>query len=126
MLGFLKMTAHKAACGESQQLCQFLVEELRRRIPKLQCRETKQWCTLFEPGRNRFAYVSHRKTSRAIEVWCAGNVNDLVAHRGAEVVPRAVIRNGWEECFPARLFLTTARAIRGACILLYEVSYRAS
>lgn len=120
------MSAHKGACGESQQLCQLLVEELRRQIPKLHCRETKQWCALFEPGRNRFAYVSHRKTSGAIEVWCAGDVDALLAHGGAAVVRRAVIRGGWEERFPARFFLRTSRAIRGACTLLYEVSYRAS
>src|SRR5712692_7561390 len=125
-LGSRQMTAHKGACDESQQLCHLLVEELRKRVPKLQCRETKQWCALFEPPRNRLAYISHRKTSAVIEVWCAGDVNDLMGHGGIDIVPRTKIRGGWEQRFPGRFFLSTAREIRSACALLYEVSYRAS
>ena len=103
------MTAHNLACTESKDLCDLLFEELQKQIPKLQRRETKQWCALFESGRNRFAYVSHRKQSGSIEVWCARDVDNLIAHTGITVSPRNKIRGGWEQRFPARFFLKTTR-----------------
>lgn len=120
------MTAHSVACTESRELCGLLFEELRKRLPTLQRRETKRWCALFDAGRNRFAYVSHRRTSGSIEVWCAGDVDDLVAHGGIKVSPRHKIRGGWEVRFPARFVLKSARDLRGASTLLHEVSYSAS
>lgn len=120
------MTAHAEASSDSKDLCRELFDQLANRIPNLQRRETKRWCALFQPGRNRFAYVGHRKTSGEIEVWCAGDIEHLLDHGGIRVVPRTTMRIDWERRFPGRFFLKTAREVNGACALLYEVSFDAS
>ena len=120
------MTAHAEASSDSKQLCQSLFDRLASRIPNLERRETKRWCALFQQGRNRFAYVGHRKTSGEIEVWCAGDIERLVNHGGMHVVPRAKMRIDWERRFPGRFFLKSSREVNGACALLYEVSFNAS
>lgn len=120
------MSAHTQASTESSSLCDLLVERLRVHIPRLECARTKRWCGLFEPGRTRFAYISHRKRSGSVEVWCAGEVLKLKNHGGVPFTPRDRIGGGWEGKFPGRFLLKTARDVDGAVRLLHEVSYRAS
>lgn len=74
------MSAHSEASYGSQHLCQKLFDNLAISIPRLKRQQTKRWCALFEPGRNRFAYVSHRKRLSRIEVWCSGDVDKLTKY----------------------------------------------
>ena len=120
------MSAHSDACEASQILCQHLYDKLREKIPALVRAETKNWCALYELGRNRFVYISHRKTSRRIEVWCLGDVDALQNDTNLEVIPRKKMSAGWEKRFPARFFIDQEADIEAACELLYRVSYRVS
>ena len=120
------MSAHSEASDNSQYLCQKLYEGLSKLIPELQRKQTKRWCALFEQGRNRFAYVSHRKKMSRIEIWCAGDVDELVSHSNIIVIPRDEIKSGWEEKFPARFVIDDDSDIPAACDLLFNVSYCAS
>ena len=120
------MSAHLSASIESQNLCQKLYDRLQTKIPSLKRTQTKRWCGLYEPGRNRFAYISHRKTISRIEVWCLGDIEDLQRNARLNVIPRDEIRRGWEERFPARFFIDQESNIETACDLLYRISYHAS
>ena len=120
------MSAHSEASFDSQNLCRKLFEALFLYIPKLQIKQTKQWGAFFEPGRNRFAYISHRKQLPRIEVWCAGDVDKLKRYTSLDIIPRDEIRGGWEERFPARFVIDDETDIPTACELLFNVSYRAS
>jgi hypothetical protein len=120
------MSAHSQASYESQHLCDKLFEKLIEYIPHMEVKRTKQWCALFVPGRNRFAYVSHRKRLSRIEIWCAGDVDELTSFRDLHVIPREEIRGGWEERFPARFTIDHDSDIPAACDLLFNVSYKAS
>jgi hypothetical protein len=121
-----KMSAHTEASYESQYLCEKLFEMLLSRIPQLNRKQTKQWCALYDFGRNRFAYVSHRKRLSRIEVWCSGDVDELKKYSSIDVIPRDEIRGGWEEKFPARFVIDDESDIPAACDLLFNISYRAS
>ena len=120
------MSAHSEASYESQQLCKKLLKKLLGYIPKIECQQTKRWCAFFVSGRNRFAYVSHRKRLSRIEIWCAGNVNELTSFSALDVIPRKKIKGGWEEKFPARFIIDDESDIHVACDLLFKVSYKAS
>lgn len=81
---------------------------------------------MFEPGKNRFAYVSHRKKLPRIEVWCAGDVDKLISYSNINVIPREEIKGGWEERFSARFPLDDESNIIEACHLLFNISYKFS
>lgn len=118
------MLAHELASKGSQVLCDKLFSALKHRIPRVECSMTKQWCALFESGRNRFAYVAHRKTSDSIQIWCAGDVDSLVKNKYLIVIPRNKIRGGWEENFPARFTVDSDTLIDPAADLLFSISYK--
>jgi hypothetical protein len=118
------MSAHSEASSESQYLCQELFKGLSEIIPELQRKQAKQWCAIFQQGGNRFAYVSHRKTLPRIEIWCAGDVDELITYSNIEVIPRDKIKGGWEERFPARFVIDDESDIPAACDPLFSVSYQ--
>ena len=120
------MSAHSEASYGSQHLCEKLFQKLLDHIPQLEIKQTKQWCALFVPGKNRFAYVSHRKRLSRIEVWCAGDVDELTSFSRLNVMPREEIKGGWEERFPARFIIDDGSDISAACDLLVNISYKAS
>jgi hypothetical protein len=120
------MSDHSEASYESQQLCEKLFKRLLVYIPQIESKRTKQWCTLFVPGGNRFAYVSHRKRLSRIEIWCAGDVDELTSFSALDVIPREKIKGGWEERFPARFIVDDEADIPAACDLLFNISYKTS
>jgi hypothetical protein len=120
------MSDHGSASDGSKIICEKLFNALRKRIPKLQRAETKKWCAFFEPGKNRFAYLSHRKTSSGVQIWCAGDLDLLVRNSFFKVIPRDKIRGGWEERFPARFYLDHEHQIDAAVSLLFSISYQHS
>jgi len=120
------MSAHDLASTGSKNLCELLIRELQNKIPRLECARSKSWCGLYEPGRNRFAYISHRKRQQKIEVWCAGDVDDLTSATSINVIPRDTIKPGWEERYPARFIIENESNIGAASDLLYRVSYASS
>jgi len=97
-----------------------------KKIPELKRNETKNWCAFYQKGRKRFAYINHRIRTSKIEVWCSGELNELVDKSKLEIFPREKIGYGWESNFPARFFLTNKNEIDSACNLLYEISYNNS
>jgi hypothetical protein len=121
-----KMSAHSEASYESQHLCEKLFKKLLDYIPQIESKRTKQWCALFVPGGNRFAYVSHRKRLSRIVIWCAGDVDELTSFSALDVIPREKIKGGWEERFPARFIVDDEADIPAACDLLFNISYKAS
>jgi len=118
------MSAHELASKGSQSLCNKLFDSLMRRIPRIERSMTKQWCAFFEKGNNRFAYVAHRKTTNSIQIWCAGDVDALINNKYLKVIPRTIIRGGWEENYPARFTVESADQIESAADLLYFISYK--
>jgi len=121
------MSAHAKAIRESRAMCDRLYERLAAGVPGLAREHTKQWCALYEPGRNRFAYVSHRLTEDIVEVWCRGDVDKLRSCPGIDVRPRNQIRDkGWEKEYPARFEVYNGQTLAAAVHRLLTVSYLAS
>jgi hypothetical protein len=120
------MPAHDIASVGCRQLCDELYRQLCLLIPNLKRAKTQNWCAIYTEGRNRFAYVEHRLHNARVDVWCAGDVDDLCRESRIEVRPRTQIQPGWEERFPARFSLFSEGNIPIACELLRSVSWPAS
>jgi len=71
-------SAHSQASHESARLCERLFEELGKLIPNLQRNPTKGSCGIWQSGRTRFAYVYHSKSMSQIEIWCRGDMPELL------------------------------------------------
>ena len=69
------MTSHIKAHTGSRALCDHLVEALRDFIPDIAIVYNDDECALFQPGRNRFAHVYHRKDTDEIKVYFRGDLN---------------------------------------------------
>jgi len=120
------MSDHIEASLGSKNMCQKLFDCLAEKIPNLKRSQSKNWCGFYQAGRNRFAYISHRKQSSDIQIWCSGDVEDLLNESRIEVIPREEIKSGWEEKYPARFYVKSDLDIDPACDLLYKISYPTS
>jgi len=120
------MSDHMEASEESKSLCDKLYERLSKRISNLQRVETQRWCGLYQPNRNRFAYINHRKRMHRIEVWCLGDPTELQRNTTLNVKPRQPTTGGFSALFQARFFVDHPSEIETACDLLYQISYRLS
>lgn len=117
------MSDHTESCSQSQDLCDALFAQLVRKIPHLQRSQSARWCALFEDGRKRFAYVTHRKRMNRIEVWCLGEFEQLEEHSDLPVKPRTPTTSGWRG-FGGRIFVDDISQIDAAAELLCQVSYQ--
>jgi hypothetical protein len=118
------MSNHDEACVESSQLCDRLFEGLSKKIPYLQKSESQKWCSYFELGKRRFAYIGHRKTARRIEIWCLGDPSVLQEKTELMIEPRKPTTGGFGEQFQSRFYLDKSSEIRSAVHLLYSISFK--
>jgi hypothetical protein len=125
MLSMGIMATHTQASQKSRDLCDQLFAAVQKAIPKSKRSSTIGSCGLYQEGRTRFAYVYHSGTH--IEIWCRGDINDLMqSNYGLHVVERIEQRPGWEKSFPARFQISSTDQIVGAVSLLKNVSFSAS
>ena len=121
------MSAHSIACRGSQDLCEELYAAVKALAPQLRSGTSERWCFYYAPGRKRFAYVAHYKTTDRVQVWCRGDLNKLQKAGPPLVKPRGRTESGgWEREFPGRFELTSATQIPAAARLLHAVSYARS
>ena len=120
------MSDHSDSVNDSTDLCDELFSHLARRIPGLQRSQSVRWCALFQKGRTRFAYVSHRKTMSRIEVWCLGEISALADGSSLTFYPRKPTAGGFGRDFEARFFVDYSSQLDDAAQILYDVSYRES
>jgi hypothetical protein len=123
----MPLSAHSQAGHESAQLCENLFKELCQLIPNLQRNPTKGSCGMWQSGKTRFAYVYHSKSMSQIEIWCRGDMAELIKNDpGLGVQGRESPRQGWEESFPARFRIHRQEQIPLAARYLKENSFRSS
>lgn len=119
------MVDHSEGCNESRTLCENLSEKLKSKIPSLKVSLSGGCCSFSVPNSRKFAYVYHRKVKTIIEVWCSGDMQDLLNQSYVEFRP-GVSRTepGWQTNFPGRFTLDDISKIENAVSLLYEISYK--
>lgn len=123
----MTLNAHSQASQESARLCDKLFEELGNLIPNLQRNSTKGSCGIWQTGRTRFAYVYHSKSMSQIEIWCRGDMNELLKNDpGLKVQGRESPKQGWEESFPVRFRLYRQEQISVAAMYIRDNSFEAS
>jgi hypothetical protein len=82
-------------------------------------------CAIFQENGNRFAYVYHRKSSDAVEIWCRGSVDRLRACPGITFREREKLGDVWAD-FPGRFEIGSPIEIEPALRCLVEEAYPAS
>lgn len=117
------MNHHHSAAEISRRMCEHLQSTLSSRIPNLIRSESTQWCGLSQAGRNRFAYVNHRKRMYRIEVWCMGDPAQLQLHTRLNVQTRQPTTGGFGERFQARVFVDSNDYIEEIAEMLFRVSF---
>ena len=95
------MTSHIKADAGSRALCEQLEEAIRASVPNIRSSYSKDTCALFEPGRNRFAYVYHRKDTDEIKVYFRGDLNSHPFDPSGALEPQDIhkrpeIKPGWQ------------------------------
>ncbi len=118
------MSDHTESLSSSADLCDALYTGLAKRIPNLKRSQSYRWCAFFQEGSPRFAYVSHRKKSSRIEVWCRGEFEVLAARSPLTFHPRKPTSGGFGREFEARFFVDDAAQLPAAIQILYDVSYQ--
>ena len=120
-------SGHSNAGRESHLNCDSLFAELASLIPDLKRNETQGSCGIFQTGGTRFAYVYHYKTRPYVEIWCRGDREQLLANDpGLSMAGRERSKPGWEESFPARFRVSSAKQAALAAAFLAEFSFPAS
>ncbi|MCB0177254.1 MAG: HNH endonuclease [Anaerolineae bacterium] len=119
------MSSHGKAKSGSRSLCLELQKDLQKTIPDLRVSESKQTCGLYEPGRNRFAYVYHRTDQDLIRVYFRGDSSvkliDPTGHIDIQVRPK--IESGWEKEFPYFFVISKSTEVDLATKILLIYSY---
>ena len=116
------MSDHTDCCSESRGLCEALFNGLRGRIVDLTRSESTRWCGFFQLKRNRFCYINHHKTMSRTEVWCLGELSNLVSFTPMPVNPRTATSGGFGKQYQARFFIDELSQIDGAVEVLYQES----
>ena len=123
----MAISGHSQASQESAQLCEKLFKELGELIPNLRRNPTKGSCGIWQLGKTRFAYVYHYKSMSQIEIWCRGDMAELLRNDpGLGVQGRENPSQGWEESFPVRFRIHRHEQIPVAARYLKDNSFPAS
>jgi predicted HNH restriction endonuclease len=119
------MSSHSECCNESRALCEGLSEKLKQKIVDLKISQSGDCCSFSVTNTRKFIYVYHRKVKKIIEVWCSGNMEELINQSYVEFRPGTTkIKMGWHKNFPGRFILKRNSEIENAVSLLYEISYK--
>ena len=97
------MPNHNKASKESQELCNSLLNELKRYLPNVTRSESNETCGIYVPGKNRFAYVYHRTKGKFVRVYFRGNISivpSLQAGLSTPIHVRPKVEKGWDKEFP--------------------------
>lgn len=119
------MPSHSECCNESRTLCENLSQKLKLKIPDLQVLESGDCCSFSVSGSRKFAYIYHRKVKTVVEVWCSGDIEDLLNQSYVEFRPgNTKVEMGWHKNFPGRFIIDDISKVENAVSLLHEISYK--
>jgi putative restriction endonuclease len=108
----------------SKQLFHQLVEQLKRNIAGLYFSETDKWCSVYQKGGRKFAYILLSRTKPKIDIWCLGNV-DYVHKKYSPQIKfklRQETSGGFGRDFQINFVVENLKDIENIIPLLVEVS----
>ncbi|MBI4377968.1 MAG: hypothetical protein HY578_02605, partial [Nitrospinae bacterium] len=71
--------------NKSKQLFYQLAKRLKKIIAGLSVSETDKWCSFYQKGGKRFAYILLAKRKPKIDIWCLGNVDYIKQKYAAKI-----------------------------------------
>jgi hypothetical protein len=116
-----EVSDHSGASDGSASLCDHIYNLLIAEIPDLRRKMVKRWCCFYCEGKNRFAYVTHRKRSVRLEVWFASSPDLKLRFPELDVRPRSETSGGWKG-FDSRFYVDTELQAKEAANLLILTS----
>jgi len=120
------MPSHNKASQESQELCQNLLEALRKELPDVTRSESKDTCAIYVPGKNRFAYIYHRSKGKFIRVYFRGDISVTPAlQKESSIIinTRPKVEKGWEKEFPYFVEIDSNEDISVIANIIYINAY---
>ena len=108
----------------SKQLFYQLVERLKKNIAGLYFSESDKWCSVYQKGDRKFAYILLSKTKPKIDIWCLGNV-DFIRQKYVGKIKfklRQATSGGFGRDFQINFTLENLEDIKNAVLLLAEIS----
>jgi len=114
------MSDHGTAHPDSQRFCDELLVALGNRLPGVARKHAKAMCAFHLPGSANFAYVSHLKTKRRLDVWFPSLAQErFEPHGTARPVIRTKLGTGWADNWAWHFEIeSSAQALDGAAFLL--------
>ena len=106
-------------------LCNLLYEQLKQEVPSIQRQTTEDLkCGLLAVGRNRFAYVNHRKTTPNVQIYFRA-IRDVIPTTSPSILvkTRTKFTTAWEREFPHYLDVTEREQIPSVADLLLGTAY---
>lgn len=118
------MPRHTEADEASRALCDALLSEVQVLIPLASRQETADTCGLYEPGRNRFAYIYHRTRDDAVRIYFRAAVGEVPTSAGELIVhTRPKVEKGWDKEFPCFIEIRSASQARAAAQFVAAHAY---
>jgi hypothetical protein len=108
---------HDAANPASADLCDQLFDLLAQRVGELQRSQVGRWCCFFPQSGNRFAFVTHRKRMRRLEVWFSGGDGLQERFPQLNIRQRTPTVGGWQG-FDSRFYVDDLPQLQTAVDLL--------
>lgn len=93
-------------------------------VPEATCQETANTCGLYEPGRNRFAYVYHRTRDNAVRAYFRAVIGEAPFYAGELTIhTRPTVEKGWDKEFPCFIEIKSVSQACAAAHLLVAHAY---
>lgn len=101
-----------------------LVEQLKKHTAGLYFSETDKWCSVYQKGDRKFAYILLSKTKPKIDIWCLGSVDYIHKKYGSTIKfkSRQKTTGGFGKNFQINFTIENLKDIENAIPLLVEVS----
>jgi len=110
--------------NKSKQLFNQLAKQLKKIIAGLSVSETDKWCSFYQKGGKRFAYILLAKRKPKIDIWCLGNVDYIKQKYAAKIKfkSRQETSGGFGKDFQINFVIENSKDIEIAILLLAEIS----
>lgn len=108
----------------SKQLFYQLAERLKKIIAGFSVSETDKWCSFYQKGGKKFAYILLAKRKPKINIWCLGNVDYIKQKYAAKIKfkSRLETSGSFGKDFQINFVIENSEDIENAVLLLTEIS----
>jgi hypothetical protein len=108
----------------SRQLFHQIIDLLKNMIAGLSVSETDKWCSIYQKGGKRFAYILLARRKPKIDIWCLGDV-EYIKQKYSTIIKfksRKETSGGFGKEFKINFTVENLEDVVNAVQLLKEIS----